>query len=348
MESGFRSDSAPAKWRPLRRLILRPGLWLALALLLSGLLPVGATAGERTVKAPTAAEVNGTAIGVQDYQRELERVKRQKGIVDKNADEARLAELKREALENLIIREILFQESVRQGITVDGPAIDREMEQLKGQFASPGQFADSLERVRMNEAVVREQVGRGLAIRALIDRSVGKGGAVTDEEADRYFEQHKGDFTRQPQVHLSHILLTLDAKATEKEKQEARDRMSALRAKLLAGEEFAALAAVNSDCQSKNRGGDIGWFAPGQLTAEVEKAVTPLKAGELSEVVEDRFGLHVIKVLERRDAFTPKPAEVREKVKGLVRQEKNLINLQRYVKGLRDAAKVELLLRDGD
>jgi hypothetical protein len=53
-------------------------------------------------------------------------------------------------------------------------------------------------------------------------------------------------------------------------------------------------------------------------------------------------------VEERREAFTPKLEEVRDKVRNLVRQERNLTTLQRYVKGLRDAARVELLLSEMD
>jgi parvulin-like peptidyl-prolyl isomerase len=146
-------------------------------------------------EATNAATVNGTVITVQDFQRELERVQRQKGINAKKTDEATQANVKREALENLISREILYQECLKQNITIDPSVVEREVDQAKAKFASPGQFTESLRRINMTETTAREQVRRGLAMRKLIERSVGKNSAVTDEELKKYYEQHQDTFT---------------------------------------------------------------------------------------------------------------------------------------------------------
>jgi peptidyl-prolyl cis-trans isomerase C len=315
---------------------------MLLLLVMMQMLVFGAWADDSAVS--RAAVVNGTVISVQDFQRELARIQRQKGDGAKSADEAKLAVLKREALENLIIRELLYQESLRQKIGIDTKVVDRELEQVKGQFATPGQFAENLQRINMTETMVREQMTRGLAIKILIDRAAGKDVIASDEEVNTYYEQHRDTFTQQSQVRLSHILITVNSEWPRYNKKEAVDKISNLRKRVMSGEAFDGLASANSDCQSKTKGGDIGWFAPGQLTPEMEKAVAGLRVGEVSEVVEDKFGFHIIKVVERKAAFTSPLDAVREKVRSLVRQEKSLILLQRYVKGLRDAATVEILM----
>ncbi|MEI6825205.1 MAG: SurA N-terminal domain-containing protein [Desulfuromonadales bacterium] len=210
---------------------------LAAVPLLVVLLPVcGAGAAEPAVSAvAAAATVNGTVITTRDYTQELERLRRRKGISAKNTDEATEALVKREALENLISREILYQESVKQKISIDPSVVGNEVAQAKAQYANPGLFAESLRRINMTETKVREQVMRGLAIQKLIERSLGKNGTVSDEELTTYYAQHQ-------------------------------------------------------------------------------------------------------------DAFTLPLDDVREKVRDLVRQEKNITALQRYVKGLRDAATVVILL----
>jgi peptidyl-prolyl cis-trans isomerase C len=142
-----------------------------------------------------AATVNGTLISVQDFQRELERIQRQKGISAEKSDEATHATVKREALENLISREILYQESVKQRITIDPSIVEREVDQAKAKFATPGQFTESLRSINMTETTVREQVMRGLAMRKLIERSVGKNDTATDEELKKYYQQHQDTFT---------------------------------------------------------------------------------------------------------------------------------------------------------
>jgi peptidyl-prolyl cis-trans isomerase C len=146
-------------------------------------------------EATSAATVNGTVISVQDFQRELERIQRQKGISAEKTDEATQATVKREALENLISREILYQESVKQHITIEPSVVEREVDQAKAKFAGPGQFTESLRRINMTETAVREQVMRGLAMRKLIERSVGKNDAASDEELKKYYEQHQDAFT---------------------------------------------------------------------------------------------------------------------------------------------------------
>jgi parvulin-like peptidyl-prolyl isomerase len=304
-----------------------------------------AYAGGTSDESSAAALVNGTVISRGDFQREFDRVWRSKGTKSKLADESKLAELKREALENLVTRELLLQESRRRNIKVAPAAIDREFGQLKRQFANEGQFAETMTRLKLNEALIREQMAHGLAIRALVVDAVGSKITVSDDETKTYFERHKETFTQPPQVHLSHILVAVDTAWKSEQKKAAADKTAKLRERLAGGEDFARLAAKYSDdTQSKDQGGDIGWFSPGQLVAALEKKVEPLKAGEVSPVIEDRFGFQIIKVVERKAAVTPPFDELKGKIRGMVKQEKGLMQLQPFIKKLRDGAKVEIRL----
>lgn len=304
-----------------------------------------AYAGGTPDESSVAALVNGTVISRGDFQREFDRVWRSKGTKSKLADESKLAELKREALENLITRELLLQESLRRNIKVAPADIDREFGQFKAQFANERQFAETMKRLKFNEALVREQMAHGLAIRAYVIEAVGSKIIVSDDEIRTYFERHKETFTKPPQVHLSHILIAVDPAWNGEQKKAAADKMAKLRERLVGGEDFVRLAAQNSDDnQSREQGGDIGWFSPGQLVATLEKEVETLKDGEISPVIEDRFGFQIIKVIEHKAAFTPPFDELKGKIRGMMKQEKGLIQLQPFIKKLRDEAKVEIRL----
>lgn len=87
----------------------------------------------------------------------------------------------------------------------------------------------------------------------------------------------------------SHILV--------KDRQVAQD----LLIRLKQGGSFESLASQYSTCPSKSRGGDLGWFGPGQMVKPFEEAVKRIGIGSLSDVVQTQFGYHIIKKTGRKD-----------------------------------------------
>jgi parvulin-like peptidyl-prolyl isomerase len=101
---------------------------------------------------------------------------------------------------------------------------------------------------------------------------------ATDDEVDAYLRQHP----------------ELDIKQQKTKAEEVLKRVRA-------GEDFAKLAQeFSTDPGSKEKGGDLGWFGAGQMVPEFDKAAFALKPGEISELVETKFGYHIIKVDERK------------------------------------------------
>ena len=105
--------------------------------------------------------------------------------------------------------------------------------------------------------------------------------------------------------------------------------------------DFAALARQHSQDGSAGNGGDLGWVSPGQFVPEFESVMNRLAAGQISEPLISRFGVHLIQVLERRQS-TLGEQEQREMVRNLLRRKKLEEAYASWMQDLRARAYVEL------
>lgn len=104
---------------------------------------------------------------------------------------------------------------------------------------------------------------------------------------------------------------------------------------------FEDVARENSEDGSAPQGGDLGWVSPGAFVPEFEEAMNALPLGGLSEPVVSRFGLHLIKVEERRDIEVD-PKQLREQARNAMREQKYEDAYKDWVRDLRARAFVEL------
>jgi peptidyl-prolyl cis-trans isomerase SurA len=113
---------------------------------------------------------------------------------------------------------------------------------------------------------------------------------------------------RNEEIRASHILLSLSQNASAADSAAAYAKAFEIIAKLKAGEPFDSLAVLNSqDPSAKQNKGDLYYFTAGQMVPPFEQAAFSMKVGEISAVpVRTRFGLHIIKVMDRK----PAPGEI--------------------------------------
>jgi peptidyl-prolyl cis-trans isomerase SurA len=143
----------------------------------------------------------------------------------------------------------------------------------------PSLFLDALEKLQPNEVsdILRSPNGFHI-IKLLEKRGKAAAGGVQ-------------------QTKVRHILIRSKEGLTE---GDARERLSRLRERIVAGADFADLARVHSEDSSAPKGGDLGFVAPGDTVPEFERAMNALKTGETSQPVQSPFGWHLIQVQERR------------------------------------------------
>lgn len=160
----------------------------------------------------------------------------------------------------------------------------------------------------------------------LVDEEVAK--KVTDEEIRARYDQELANQPPVNEVHARHILVATAAEA------------EAIIKELGAGAKFEDLAAQHTtDPSGKETGGDLGWFGPGRMVPEFEKAAFELPVVEYTKTpVQSQFGFHVIKVDDKRVQQPPAFEQVKEQVRSLLLREKYFA----LVKSLREKATVEV------
>ncbi len=150
---------------------------------------------------------------------------------------------------------------------------------------------------RLDLDTLLEQQEMQLIISSLREEVIQMDAEISDEELLRLFEEERmGE-----QVRARHILLFHPAGATDAQRDSVYALAEELRDRARAGESFAALAEQYSgDMGSAEAGGDLDYFSRGALVPAFEEVAFALQEGEVSDVVETEFGLHVIRLEDRR------------------------------------------------
>ena len=159
---------------------------------------------------------------------------------------------------------------------------------------------------------------------------------ISDEDLKKIYEANAKEYET---VKASHILIAFKGSpAAQKDKPElteeqAKAKAEEIRAKLVAGADFAETAKKESDdTGSGSRGGELGEFGHGQMVPEFEQAAFAAKAGEITPVVRTQFGYHIIKV----ESHSNTPFD---QVKSSMEKREHQKRLQAVLDSLKDAAK---------
>ena len=186
----------------------------------------------------------------------------------------------------------------------------------------PQLFVEAVKNLRVGELTGPVRSGAGFHILKLIDkRQAGMPDAIIT------------------QTHARHILLRLTPQLTE---AAAIEKLAAFKKRIASGQaDFAQLARENSQDASAKEGGDLGWTSPGSFVPEFEQVMNSLGPNQISDPLVSRFGVHLVQVLERRDAPIS-PRDQREMVRGLLREKKQNDAYARWAQDVRGRAYLEL------
>jgi peptidyl-prolyl cis-trans isomerase C len=298
------------------------------------------------VSKDNVATVNGTAITRAELDREMGRARQQLTSTGRSLGSDQISKMEKSILEDLIKTELLYQESQAQKIEIDDATIDEYLATVKKRFPVEAQFEESLKEMNISQAELRSSLRQSKAIDQLIDKQIIQKINISEEESKSYYDGNPEFFKQPGQVRASHILIKVDPGADESQKASARKELEKVQKKLKKGEDFAALAKEFSQGPSGPSGGDLGYFGPKQMVKPFEDAAFALKSGEVSDIVETRFGYHLIKVVDKKAESTMPYEEIKDKLAQYLKQQKIRKEVDSYIETLTAKAKVEVFLTE--
>ena len=141
---------------------------------------------------------------------------------------------------------------------------------------------------------------------------------VREREVRRYYKKNTESYVTPPQIKARHILLKLPPDSSEETLTEKQQQLEKLLTQIRSGKSFEELAREHSEDGTAADGGDLGWFKPGEMVPAFETAAFALAPGEVSDIVQSPFGLHLIKVDELKEEITKSLDEARDEITGIL------------------------------
>lgn len=250
----------------------------------------------------------------------------------------------RSILDEIVTYHLLAQEAHGRKMDVSDTDVDAEMLRIRQSFPTADAYKQALLLQGLTVDQLRDVTRRTMQARKIVDAEVTTKIGVQDSDVDVFYKQNIDRFKQGDMVRASHIYLAVPPNAPPAEKNQKRTAASEILKQLRAGADFAKVARENSNDATAANGGDLGFFAKGDMPPDFEKVAFELKPGTMSGIVELQTGLDIIKVHERRGPRTAPLVEVRENVKQFLLDGQRQNKLDQLLGEIKAKSKIQILV----
>ncbi|MEA2080735.1 MAG: peptidylprolyl isomerase [Pseudomonadota bacterium] len=288
-----------------------------------------------------AVTVNGVEITRAKVRAQVDHMINQRGLNSGGITQPAVYQgLQQEVVEQLVTQELLWQEAQRRDFIASAADVDKQLEKMKRGFDTEQAFLFKIKEGGFTEATYREEIRQQRSVQRMVSEGVAATITITDEEISVFYKANIDRMSTPEQVRARHILIKLEADDDDARKA-AREKIVAVQQALQKGENFALLAKERSEGPSATKGGDLGFFGHGQMVPPFEEAAFALQPGEISDIVETRFGFHIIKLEERHQGHTVPVEEASGQIRQYLKQQQLQATVEKFIEDLRAGAEIE-------
>jgi peptidyl-prolyl cis-trans isomerase SurA len=271
----------------------------------------------------------------------LETLKRQGGGQIEGQSFARL---RREVIDSLIEARLTEQEVKRYNISVSEEEIDQHIAQLmKAHRIGEVEMRAMMAEQGLSMEEYRRDIKGLLQRTKLVNREVRSRVVVTQEEVAAYYEQNLAKFGGSRKYHLWNLFARVPPNATAAQREAAQAELQAVLGGIRTGRPFEEVARLYSNRSEGVQGADLGFFRVEDLSPQLREAVTPMKPGDISSMVETEFGYQVVYVQEFEDSPGRPLAEVEDEIMDILYRERVDSRIRAWLSDLRRSAHIKII-----
>src|SRR6185436_3969301 len=241
---------------------------------------------------------------------------------------------------------LMVQRGKELGYTMSTEQFNGIVENIKkeNKIESDEQLQAALKQEGMTMADLRKQLERTMLVQRVQQSEIMQKLQVTETELKSYYDAHKDEFGTTPSVTLREITINVPATAqgvNVAQDEEAKKKADDVRAKIVAGEPFARLAADYSDSGSKANGGLVGPLPKTDLSEELQKEISGLKTGGVTPVLRTTRGYQIIKIENLQETTTKSFDDARPEIADKIANNKRQGEFKKYIEKLRTEAIID-------
>ncbi|MFB6263990.1 MAG: peptidylprolyl isomerase [Bradymonadaceae bacterium] len=288
------------------------------------------------------AHIDGEPIPAKAFNEEIQKVANTGRVPPRL-----LQKFKSRLVDRLIDKKLTERAIEQSSVKVSDQTVEKRFQELKKRFGGGSKGEAKLQKMReqfgITDADLKDSIRQSLAIKKLL---VKRGMELpTKKEVKSYYEKNKSKFRRPAQVRARHLLVRVKRGAGQKVWKEKKKKVEKLRKKLTGGKtSFGAFAKKHSEGPSAKRGGKLGWVSKkkaAKMGGDFADAAFKLKKGTISKPVKSKYGWHLIKAVDRREAKTVPFSKAKKQLRRKLENRKVQSRLKKFTKKLRSKATIE-------
>lgn len=278
------------------------------------------------------AKVNDTVFTQKDLESEVDRLI-PRVTFHRNVPPEKRKNYYGKAIDELIDRELQYQDAKAQGVKIEKEKIDAQLDKFKKRFKSEQEYKAAIEKENTTEEKVRARIEKELLAQAAFTTNVTEKAKMSDPALKEFYEKNPAKFKQPESVKLRIISVKDDKKATD------------ILAMIKKGDDFAEIASNFSEDSYRIKGGDAGYLHKGRMLPEIDEAAFKMKVGEVSDIIRAESNHFIIKVEDKKPEQQMTFEQTKDKLRKELETERAGELKQKWMDSLRSKAKIEILLK---